>query len=105
MSTVDQRDEAKHDLVLADLEKRLEEIRQLKTYEGWRLAFEGLTAGAAIMTRRRHRRAPRPLCKVTDIERVEAAIHRAAQHGLPLALAASRRRVITMGWTVQLIAI
>ena len=50
MSTVDQRDEAKHDLVLADLEKRLEEIRQLKTYEGWRLAFEGLTAGAAIMT-------------------------------------------------------
>jgi hypothetical protein len=48
MSTVDQREEAKHDLVLADLEKRLEEIRQLKTYEGWRLAFQGLTAGATL---------------------------------------------------------
>jgi hypothetical protein len=53
MSTTDERDEAKHDLVLADIEKRIEEVRQMKsyplgTYEGWKVAFAGLTAGAAI---------------------------------------------------------
>jgi hypothetical protein len=48
MTTSEQRQEAKHDLILADIEKRLEEVRQLKTYEGWRLAFQGLAAGAAL---------------------------------------------------------
>jgi hypothetical protein len=46
MSTTDQREEAKHDLVLADLEKRLEEVRQLKAYEPWKLFAAILTAVA-----------------------------------------------------------
>ena len=46
--TDEQEQRAKWDLLLRDLEMRSEQLRQLKTYEGWRLAFQGMSAGAAI---------------------------------------------------------
>src|SRR5215471_18873213 len=36
-------------LLLLDLEHRAEQVRQLKTYEPWRLVFAGLTTGAVIL--------------------------------------------------------
>lgn len=52
MSTQTPSDEqvqrAKWDLLLLDIEARTQQVRQLKTYEGWRLLFQGATAGAAI---------------------------------------------------------
>jgi hypothetical protein len=45
----EQRQRAKWDLLLVDIEHRTEQVRQLKTYEPWRLIFSGLTTGAAIL--------------------------------------------------------
>jgi hypothetical protein len=44
-----QEQRAKWDLLLLDIETRTEQVRQLKTYEPWRLVFAGLTSGAAIL--------------------------------------------------------
>jgi membrane protein YqaA with SNARE-associated domain len=44
----EQQQRAKWDLLLLDLEQRAEQVRQLKRYEPWRLAFAGATAGAAL---------------------------------------------------------
>ena len=46
--TSDEEQRAKWDLLLTDLEFRLEQVRQLKTYEPRRLVIQGVTAGAAI---------------------------------------------------------
>jgi len=46
--TVEQEQRAKWDLVLLDLELRAEQIRQMKTYEGWRLAIQATSAAAAV---------------------------------------------------------
>ena len=40
---------AKWDLLLLDIEQRAEQVRQLKSYEPWRLIFSGLTTGAALV--------------------------------------------------------
>jgi hypothetical protein len=47
--TEEQESRAKLDLLLLDIELRTEQVRQMKTFEGWRLAFAGLTAGAALL--------------------------------------------------------
>ena len=52
--TPEQKQRAKWDLLLLDLEVRAEQNRQMKafpagTYEGWKLAFAGMTAGAAFL--------------------------------------------------------
>ena len=44
----EQKQRAKWDLLLADLEYRQEQLRQAKQYEPWRLAFAGMTAGAVL---------------------------------------------------------
>ena len=41
-------DEAKNDLLLADIELRLEQIRTMRRYEDWRFVLQVLTAGAAM---------------------------------------------------------
>jgi hypothetical protein len=43
-----QKTEAKNDLLLADIELRLEQIRSMRRYEDWRFVLQVLTAGAAI---------------------------------------------------------
>jgi hypothetical protein len=49
MTAIDEREQlARIDLALADIAMRQEQLKQLKTYEGWRLAFQGLTAGGAV---------------------------------------------------------
>jgi hypothetical protein len=46
--TPEEEQRAKWDLLLTDLEVRLEQLRQLKTFEPRRLIIQGVTAGAAI---------------------------------------------------------
>jgi hypothetical protein len=46
--TDSQKEEAKNDLLLADIELRLEQIRSMRRYEDWRFVMQVLTAGAAI---------------------------------------------------------
>ena len=41
-------DEAKNDLLLADIELRLEQIRTMRRHEDWRFVLQVLTAGAAM---------------------------------------------------------
>ena len=41
-------DEAKNDLLLADIELRLEQIRTMRRYEDWRFVLQVLTGGAAM---------------------------------------------------------
>ena len=43
-----QKEEAKNDLLLADIELRLEQIRTMRRYEDWRFVLQVLTAGAAM---------------------------------------------------------
>jgi hypothetical protein len=45
----EQQQRAKWDLLLLDIEHRTEQVRQLKSYEPWRIIFAGLTTGAAIL--------------------------------------------------------
>jgi hypothetical protein len=47
--TPEQEQRVKWDLLLTDLEYRLEQVRQIKTYEPKRLIIQGLTAAAALM--------------------------------------------------------
>lgn len=47
--TEEQQQRAKWDLLLLDIEMRTEQLRQIKTHEGWKLAFSGMIAGAAIV--------------------------------------------------------
>jgi hypothetical protein len=52
--TREQKQRAAWDLLLLDIETRSEELRQMKgfptgTYEAWKLAFAGMTAGAALL--------------------------------------------------------
>jgi hypothetical protein len=47
--TPEQVERARWDLLLLDIEHRTEQIRQIKTFEGWRLLFSELTAVAAIL--------------------------------------------------------
>jgi len=49
MTAIDEREQ------LARIDLALEQLRQMKafptgTYEGWKLAFAGMTAGAALFT-------------------------------------------------------
>jgi hypothetical protein len=44
----EQKQRAKWDLLLTDIEYRQEQLRQAKHYEPWRIAFAGMTAGAAL---------------------------------------------------------
>ena len=46
--TSEQQQRAKWDLLLADIEYRQEQLHQARHYEPWRLAFAGMTAGAAL---------------------------------------------------------
>jgi hypothetical protein len=48
MEEIRQLKGAKWDLLLRDLELRAEQVRQIKTFEGWRLLFAGMTATAAV---------------------------------------------------------
>jgi hypothetical protein len=43
-----QKEEAKNDLLLADIELRLELVRSIRRYEDWRFVLQVLTVGAAI---------------------------------------------------------
>jgi hypothetical protein len=47
--TEEQRQRAKWDLLLLDIEQRTEQLRQLKSYEPRGLVIQGLTAGAALL--------------------------------------------------------
>jgi len=47
--TAEQIQRAKWDLLLADLEYRQEQIRQIKTFEPRRLLIQGLTAGGVLL--------------------------------------------------------
>ncbi len=49
LPTDDQRQRAKWDLLLADLELRAEQVRQMKHYEPWRLAAAMATAAAGLL--------------------------------------------------------
>jgi hypothetical protein len=49
LPTPEQQQRAKWDLLLRDLELRGEQIRQLKSFEGWRLLFTGLGSAAALL--------------------------------------------------------
>ena len=46
--TEEQKQRAKWDLLLADLEYRQEQLRRAKQYEAWPLGFAGMTAGVAL---------------------------------------------------------
>jgi hypothetical protein len=46
--STEQEQRAKWDLLLLDIETRTEQLRQLKTYEGWRLAIQATSAAAAV---------------------------------------------------------
>jgi hypothetical protein len=48
LATQEQEKRARWDLLLLDLEHRAEQVRQLKTYEGWRLAIPTIAAFATI---------------------------------------------------------
>jgi hypothetical protein len=48
MVTLPSDEQAKWDLLLLDIEHRIEHVRQLQAMSPWRLVFSGLTAGAAI---------------------------------------------------------
>ena len=48
LATQEQEQRARWDLLLLDLEHRAEQVRQLKTYEGWRLAIPTIAAFAAV---------------------------------------------------------
>jgi membrane protein YqaA with SNARE-associated domain len=43
-----QKDEAKYDLVLADIALKQEQLRAMKAFENWRFVLQVATAGAAI---------------------------------------------------------
>jgi len=43
-----QKEEVKNDLLLADIELRLEQVRAMRRYEDWRFVLQVATAGAAI---------------------------------------------------------
>jgi fatty acid desaturase len=45
----DQKQRAAWDLLLLDIEHRTEQVRQLKSYEPWRVIFAGFISGAAIL--------------------------------------------------------
>ena len=47
--TEEQRQRAKWDLLLTDIEYRQEQLRQIKTYEPKRLVIQGVTAAAVLM--------------------------------------------------------
>jgi hypothetical protein len=44
----EQKQRAKWDLLLADLELRQEQVRSMKAFENWRFVLQVLTAGAAV---------------------------------------------------------
>jgi hypothetical protein len=48
LATLEQEQRARWDLLLLDLEHRAEQVRQLKPYEGWRLAIPMIAAFAAV---------------------------------------------------------
>ncbi len=48
LPTAEQLAHAKWDLLLADIELRLEQVRQTKAYEPRRLVIQALTAAAAV---------------------------------------------------------
>jgi hypothetical protein len=48
MLTDAQKQEAKNDLLLADIELRLEQVRSLRRYEDWRFVIQAITAFAAV---------------------------------------------------------
>jgi hypothetical protein len=48
LPTDEEQQRAKWDLLLTDIELRLEQVRQLKTYEPLRLWVQALTAFAAV---------------------------------------------------------
>jgi hypothetical protein len=43
-----QREEARNDLILADIALKQEQLRTMKAFEGWRFVFQAMTAGAAV---------------------------------------------------------
>ena len=49
LPTSEQQQRAKWDLLLLDIEKRTEELRQLKSYEPRRLLIQAITASAALL--------------------------------------------------------
>jgi hypothetical protein len=48
LPTAEQEQRAKWDQLLSDIELKQEQLRQLRTFEPWKLAFSGMTAGAAF---------------------------------------------------------
>lgn len=48
LPTPEEQQRAKWDLLLRDLELRAEQVRRIKTFEGWRLLFAGMTTTAVI---------------------------------------------------------
>ena len=48
LATQEQEQRARWDLLLLDLEHRAEQVRHLKTYEGWRLVIPTIAAFATI---------------------------------------------------------
>jgi hypothetical protein len=48
MPSDEQQQRARWDLLLLDIEHRSEQIRQMKTFEGRRLAIQAVTAAAAV---------------------------------------------------------
>ena len=49
LATQEQQQRARWDLLLLDLEHRAEQVRQLKPYEGWRLAIPATIAAFAAV--------------------------------------------------------
>jgi len=48
MPTQEQQDRARWDLLLLDIEHRTEQVRQMKAFEGRRLAIQAISAAAAV---------------------------------------------------------
>lgn len=48
LPSAEQEQRAKWDLILTDIELKQEQLRQLRSFEPWKLAFSGMTAGAAL---------------------------------------------------------
>ena len=49
MPSDEQRQRAKWDLLLLDIEQRIEQVRQMKVCEARRLAIQAITAAAAVL--------------------------------------------------------
>jgi hypothetical protein len=56
--TGEQEERPKWHLLLTNIEWSQDHLRQLRTFEPWKLMFSGMTAGAAFFGAERHKEGP-----------------------------------------------